>query len=110
MNIRLTNKDLRNNFSAIVSCGYAELSNLLYGKEKAGYNCGVYGWNYNAYGFGGVCLITGYRPRGADISLPLDFCKEWDNKARNASYTEREKIVKDFEKALITLVRERLVK
>lgn len=110
MNIRLTNKDLRNNFGTIVSCGYAELSNLLYGKEKAGYNCGVYGWNYNAYDFGGVCLITGYRTRGADISLPLDFCEEWDNKARNASYTDREKIAKEFEKALITLVRERLAK
>ena len=73
MNIKLANKDLRNNFSTIVSCGYAELSSLLYGKEKAGYNCGVYGWNY-------------------------------------ASYAEREKIVKDFEKALIMLVNERLAK
>lgn len=110
MNIRLTNKDLRNNFSAIVSCGYCEMQSLLNMKNRVGYNCGVYGWNFDAYDFGGVGLITGYRTRGADISLPLDFCEEWNNKARNASYTEREKIVKDFEKALIALVRERLAK
>lgn len=62
MNIKLTNKDLRNNFSAIVSCGYCEMQSLLNMKNRVGY------------------------------------------------YTDRERIVKDFEKALITLVRERLVK
>lgn len=110
MNIRLTNKDLRNNFSAIVSCGYCELQTLLSLKNRVGYNCGVYGWNFDAYDFGGVGLITGYRTRGADISLPLEFCEEWDNKARNATYEGRKQILNEFEKALITLVRERLVK
>lgn len=98
MNIRLTNKDLRNNFSVIVSCGYCELQSLLNMKSRVGYNKGVYGWNFDVFDFGGVGLITGYRTRGADVKLSMEFCEEWDNKARNASCTEREKIVKDFEK------------
>ena len=106
MNIKLTKTDLKNNFGIIVSCSYAELSNLLYGKEKAGYNCGVYGWNFDVFDFGGVGLITGYRTRGADISLSLEFCKEWDNKARNATYEERKQILAEFERELQKLARE----
>lgn len=106
MNIKLTKTDLRNNFGVIISCGYAELSNLLYGKEKAGYNCGVYGWNYNAYNFGGVGLITGYRTRGADIALSMDFCKYWNERANNATYDERKQILNEFERELQKLARE----
>ena len=107
MNIKLTKKDLRNNFGVIVSCGYCELQSLLNIKSRVGYNQGVYGWNFDAFDFGGVGLITGYRTRGAaDIVLSMDFCKEWDNKARNATYEERKQILNEFEKELQKLAKE----
>ena len=106
MNIKLTNKDLRNNFGVVVSCGYCALQSLLNIKKRVGYNKGVYGWNFDAFDFGGVGLITGYRTRGADIALSMDFCKEWDNKARNATYEERKQILSEFERELQRLAKE----
>lgn len=106
MNTKLTNNDLRNNFGVLVSCGYCELQSLLNIKSRVGYNKGVYGWNFDAFDFGGVGLITGYRTRGADISLPLDFCEKWDKKAKNANYEERKQILNEFERELKKLARE----
>lgn len=110
MNLKITHKDLKRNFSTIVSCPYADLNEVLSVKDKFGYNAGVYGWNFNAYDFGGTCLITGYRPRGADFKLPFEFCEFWENKASNASFPKRKEILKDFEKALLKLVNEKLAK
>ena len=106
MNIKLTNRDLRNNFGVIVSCGYCELQSLLSTKNRVGYNKGLYGWNFDAFGFGGVCLITGYRTRGADIELSQDFCKYWNERASNATYEERKKILNEFERELQKIARE----
>lgn len=106
MNIKLTSKDLRNNFGVVVSCGYCALQSLLNIKNRVGYNKGVYGWNFDAFDFGGVGLIAGYRTRGADIALSMDFCKEWDNKARNATYEERKQILSEFERELQRLAKE----
>ena len=89
MNIKLTNNVLRNNFGVIVSCGYCELQSLLNIKSRVGYNKGVFGWNFDAFDFGGVCLITGYSTRGADIELPREFCKYWNERASNATYDGR---------------------
>lgn len=110
MNLKITNKDLKRNFSAIVSAPYCALHSLLNAKNKIGYNTGVYGHNYDAYGFGGTCLITGYRPRGANFELPSEFCEFWEGKASNSSFPERKEILKDFEKALLKLVNEKLAK
>lgn len=106
MNIKLSNKDLRNNFGVIVSCGYCALQSLLNMKSRVGWNKGVFGWNYDAFEFGGVCLITGYRTRGADIELSADFCKRWNERASNATYGERKQILNEFERELQKLVKE----
>ena len=106
MNIKLTKKDVRNNFGVIVSWGYCDLQFLLNIKSRVGYNKGVYGWNFDAFDFGGVGLITGYRTRGADIVLSKDFCEEWDNKARNVTYEERKQILNEFERELQKLAKE----
>ena len=78
MNIKLTNNDLRNNF----------------------------GWNFDAFDFGGVGLITGYRTRGADIVLSREFCKCWNERASNATYEERKQILNEFERELQRRARE----
>lgn len=106
MNIKLTNNDLRNNFDVIASCGYCELQSLLNMKSRIGYNNGVYGWNFDAFDFGGVCLITGYRTRGADIRLSKEFCERWDDRARKATYEERKQILAEFERELQRLAME----
>ena len=106
MNIKLTNNDLRNNFGVIVSCGYCELQSILNMKSRVGYNNGVYGWNFDAFDFGGVCLITGYRIRGADIKLSQDFCERWNERARNATYEERKQMLSEFERELQRIARE----
>ena len=97
MDIKLTKTDLRNNFGVIVSCGYCELQSILNMKSRIGYNKGVYGWNFDAFDFGGVCLITGYRTRGADVRLSMEFCERWNERARNATYDERKQILAEFE-------------
>lgn len=106
MNIKLTNKDLRNNFGIIVSCGYCALQSLLSIKSRIGYNKGLYGWNFDAFDFGGVGLITGYRTRGADIELSADFCERWNERASNATYEERKQILNEFERELQKLAKE----
>ena len=106
MNIKLTKTDLRNNFGVVVSCGYCELQSLLNMKSRVGYNNGVYGWNFDAFDFGGVCLITGYRTRGADIALSMEFVESWEKRARNATYEERKQILTEFERELQKLARE----
>lgn len=106
MNIKLTNNDLRNNFIVIVSCGYCELQSLLNMKSRVGYNKGVYGWNFDAFDFGGVGLITGYRTRGEDIELAREFCKRWNERASNATHEERKQILAEFERELQRLAKE----
>lgn len=75
-------------------------------KSRAGYNNGVYGWNFDAFDFGGVGLITGYRTRGADIRLEREFCKRWEERARNATYEERKQILAEFERELQSIAKE----
>lgn len=107
MNIKLTKKDLRNNFGVIVSCGYCELQSLLNIKSRVGYNKGVYGGNFDIFDFGGVGLITGDRTRGAaDIVLSLDFCEYWNKRANNATYEERKQILNEFERELQKIAKE----
>lgn len=106
MDIKLTKTDLKNNFGVVVSCGYCELQSLLNMKDRVGYNSGVYGWNFNAFDFGGVGLITGYRTRGADVKLSLEFCEQWEKRAKNATYEERKQILAEFERELQRIARE----
>ena len=106
MNIELTINDLKNNFGIIVSCGYCELQSLLNMKNRVGYNSGVYGWNFDVFDFGGVGLITGYRTRGADVRLSIDFCERWDERAKKATYEERKQVLAEFEKELQRIARD----
>ena len=106
MNIKMTNNDLRNNFGVVVSCGDCELQTLLNMKNPVGYNKGVYGWNFDVFDFGDVGLITGYRTRGADVKLSMEFCKQWDKRAKNATYEERKQILVEFERELQRIARE----
>lgn len=45
----------------ILSIGYCDAATLLRGENPWGYNCGVYGWNYDVYTVHGIAICTGYR-------------------------------------------------
>ena len=69
MNIKITKKDLKNNYYTIVRAGYCELQCLLKNSDavrEVGHACGLYGWNWTAYEVKAsngvsVCVCTGYR-------------------------------------------------
>ena len=66
MNMKITKRELQNNYNYIVRAGYCELSTLMRDSSKEGYACGVYGWNWDAYEIQAtngeyVAICTGYR-------------------------------------------------
>jgi hypothetical protein len=48
-------------WNGTIQVGYCDLYYLLCYKNAYGFNCGVYGWNYDAYMHDGVGINTGYR-------------------------------------------------
>ena len=80
MKFKTTQKAIKNNYDKIFAVGYCELCNLLQFEKPIAYTCGVYGWNADIYTFGGVALVTGYRPFGKSVSFEL--VQEYDNQAR----------------------------
>ena len=69
----------------VVFCNYCELWHLLSDLEPYAYNCGVYGWNFDAYSFNGIILCTGYRntpgSRANNIrDFELKARKIWENR------------------------------
>lgn len=61
MKTKITSKELKRRFDKIISIGYCSAQKLLRNHSPIWYNCGVYGWNYDAYLIEGVCIVTGYR-------------------------------------------------
>lgn len=69
MNIKISKKDLKNNYYYIVKGGYCEYQHLTKYSPKfreAGYARGVYGWNWTAYSITAtngeeIVICTGYR-------------------------------------------------
>ena len=63
MKYRTTRKDTLRYYDCI-KVGYCDLHDLLSFRNASAYTCGVYGWNADVYTFGGVAIVTGYRPFG----------------------------------------------
>lgn len=61
MKRKLTAKEIRNYSGKKLAIGYCNAYHLLKGIEPYGYNCGVYGWNFDVYYFEGITITTGYR-------------------------------------------------
>ena len=106
MKYKTTAKALREYGYNVKSAGYCDLQYLLNNHSATAYTCGVYGWNFDVFDFGGVCLITGYRTRGADVRLSMEFCERWDKRAKNATYDERKRILAEFEREIKRIAKE----
>ena len=71
MKLKTTNKEIKSNFSKVVSIGYCDAQYLLRFKKPFAYTCGVYGWNADFYKIGNICISTGYRPIGEEVDYTL---------------------------------------
>ena len=81
MKFKTTRKALTANYGSIISVGYCDLQHLLAREEAAAYTAGAYGWNADIYTFGGVAIVTGYRPFG-NIDADHTITRCYDDKAR----------------------------
>ena len=82
---KLTRNDFTKN-DIVIAIGYCAAQELLKGKERIGYNAGIYGWNWNCYcvfvpkfeRF--VYITTGYRNL-IGIRPNYDLVQSYENKA-----------------------------
>lgn len=95
MKLKATRKEITNSFSRIY------LIDNKYGflPEPFAYNSGYLGWNWNAYAFGNICLIDGYRSFPKHKRLPKTAQKivdEYKKKSINTTLDEQSKIDKKY--------------
>lgn len=65
MKVKVTKKQVQENYKNIICIGYCELQCLLRFKEPNYYTAGVYGWNADIYQVNyDTCIVTGYQPFG----------------------------------------------
>lgn len=96
MKHKVTQKQIRANFYRVISLGYCEAQALLRDFTPFGYGSGVYGWNFDAYDFGGVCIVTGYRPFGG-VSPDYKTLQRYKKRAqRLKTKAARAKLVSKF--------------
>lgn len=110
--IKTTNKYIKMVWKKVYRCGYCDLQYIMKGEEPTYYNCGVYGWNYDAYcDFKrNIAITTGYRNMtGARIpdeliekytAIAKEICKDYWNKPyeeiQNALAENRERFFEEL--------------
>ena len=93
MKVKITRQDATG-WNGTLKVGYCDLQYLLMYKNAYGYNCGVYGWNFDSYCINGVVINTGYRSMvGNKVDYKL--INEYNEKARkicnNSKLTYKQK-------------------
>ena len=83
MKVKVTKRQILDNYCHVISVGYCDLQDLLRFKNANYYTCGVYGWNSDIYDMGcGVAIATGYRPFGNLKASYYHITKKYNDKAR----------------------------
>lgn len=83
MKVKVTKKQVLDNYYHVISVGYCDLQDLLRFKNANYYTCGVYGWSCDIYDLGnGVALSTGYRPFGNLKASYYHITKKYNEKAK----------------------------
>lgn len=108
MNIKITKRELQNNYNYIVRAGYCELSTLMRDASKEGYACGVYGWNWEAFEIQAsngeyVAICTGYRDM---TGKRIEGLKKFEEKARKIYDYNNKKTYEQKEKAHAKLLKQ----
>jgi hypothetical protein len=108
--IKMTRSDVNRIYSRVYRAGYCELYPLYRESEAIGYNCGVYGWNWDLYTFSdGIAITSGYRSMCGG-NLPerckkiLRNAEKYYNQRKYKTYSVLDKYIararRNFEKAL----------
>ena len=81
--IKTTNKHIKAVWGHVYRCGYCDLQYIMRGEEPVYYNCGVYGWNYDAYCDykRNIVITTGYRNMTGKI-VPDGLIEKYSNIAK----------------------------
>lgn len=104
MKVKITRQEARG-WDGTIKVGYCDLQYLLMYKNAYGYNCGVYGWNFDSYYINGIVINTGYRSMvGNKVDYKL--INEYNEKARtlqdkqNLTYNQKkaftERLLQNF--------------
>ena len=113
MKFKTTIKEIKRNYKC-VALGYCEVQTLLSWTSPQAYTCGIYGWNFDVYTFGGVALCTGYRgmpSHSKDSTAVHKLADSYEKLAENVykvkDYNERQKelerLTEDFVEKARTL-------
>lgn len=104
MKFKTTRKAIMANYGTVIEVDYCELQNLLKYKSPVAYTAGVYGWNADIYEFGGVAIVTGYRPFG-NIRLNREIMDKYEKEAENIynnyRYDDRIPALEELQKKFI---------
>ena len=68
MRYKTTYKELKNGYVKVYSCSYCSIQDIEYLIKPEAYNSGIYGHNYDVFGFGKFAITMGYRPYGEALS------------------------------------------
>lgn len=97
MKTKITKKDAYG-WNGTLQVGYCDLYYLLHYTNAYGYNCGVYGWNFDHYCINGIGINTGYRGM-VGKKVDYDLTRLYNEKARkivnnnNLSYNQKKYFV-----------------
>lgn len=81
--IKTTNKYIKMVWKNVYRCGYCDLQYIMKGEDPVYYNCGVYGWNYDAYCDykRNIAITTGYRNM-TGRAIPHEIIEKYTNIAK----------------------------
>lgn len=80
--LKVSKREIKNNFKNVLYCGYCELADLLSYKNANYYNANCYGWRNDIYLINNdTVVVTGYEPFG-NIEIPRDITKKYNDIAK----------------------------
>lgn len=94
MKFKTTKKAIMANYVKVIEIGYCDLQYLLNYKSPIAYTAGVYGWNADIYDFGGVAIVTGYKPFG-NIHPNWEIVEKYEKEAMGAYCRHEDKLFFD---------------
>ena len=95
MKLKATKKEIMDNFNKVYLIDYK------YGflPDAFASNSGYLGWNWDAYAFGNICLIEGYRSFPKHKRLPKSaqqIVDEYKKESINTTFDEQSKLDKKY--------------
>ena len=86
MKFRVTQKEIKANFSKIISVPYCSLQTLLNYESPVAYTARREGWAADIYDMGGgVAIVSGYAPFG-NIRPSYELCERYEKQAETIRY------------------------